>query len=48
MRGSRLFFQRGFNFDNVFLVDEGREDPNSTILKESSNAHSKQFTTNAK
>ena len=31
MRGSRKFCQRGSNFDNVFLVDEGREDPNATI-----------------
>ena len=23
----------GFNFNNVFLVDEGREDPNTTIFK---------------
>ena len=34
MRGSRKFFQRGSNFDYVFdvvfLVDEGREDPNTT------------------
>ena len=32
MRGSREFCQRGSNFDNVyyFLVDEGREDPNTT------------------
>ena len=35
MRGSRKFCQRGSNFDNVFcfifLVDEGREDPSTTI-----------------
>ena len=32
MRGSRKFCQSGSNFDNVFfLVDEGREDPNTTI-----------------
>ena len=31
MRGSRKFCQRGSNFDNVFLVDEGREDQNTTI-----------------
>ena len=39
MRGSRKFCQRGSNFENVsfwfvlfsFLVDEGREDPNTTI-----------------
>ena len=24
-------FQRRSNFDNFFLVDEGREDPNTTI-----------------
>ena len=32
MRGSRKFYQRGSNFDNVFfsfLVDEGRADPNT-------------------
>ena len=35
MRGSRKYFQRGSNSNNVFiyilfiLVDEGREDPNS-------------------
>ena len=23
--------KRGSNYDNVFLVDEGREDPNTTI-----------------
>ena len=27
MRGSRKFCQRGSNFDDVFLVDEEREDP---------------------
>ena len=27
MHGSRKFYQRGSNFDNVFLVDEGRENP---------------------
>ena len=32
MRGSRKFFQRGSNFDYIFLVDEGREGPNTTIL----------------
>ena len=26
---SALFF--GSNFDNVFLIDDGREDPNTTI-----------------
>ena len=31
MRGSRKFCQRGSYFDKVFLVDEGREDPNTTI-----------------
>ena len=31
MHGSRKFCQRGSNFDNVFLVDEGWVDPNSTI-----------------
>ena len=32
MRGSRKFYQRGFNFDKVFsLVDEGREVQNTTI-----------------
>ena len=36
MRGSRKFCQRGSNFDNsffvcFFLVDEGKEDPNTTI-----------------
>ena len=31
MRRSRIFFQTGSNFDNVFLVDEGWVDPNSTI-----------------
>ena len=34
MRGSRKFFQRGSNSDNVFffvfLVAEGKEDPNTT------------------
>ena len=33
MRGSRKFFQRGSNSDNLFffiLYDEGREDPNTT------------------
>ena len=39
MCGSRKFCQRGgggSNFDNVFLVDEGREDPNTTISGPSS------------
>ena len=33
MRGSRKFCQSGSNFDGLgfFLVDGGREDPNSTI-----------------
>ena len=36
MRGSRKFCQRGSKFDNVsfflfFLVDDGIEDPNTTI-----------------
>ena len=31
MRGSRKFYQRGSSFDNAFLVDEGREDPNTAI-----------------
>ena len=33
MRGSREFYQRGSNLDNVFifLVEEGWEDPNTTI-----------------
>ena len=31
MRGSRKFCQSGSNFDNVFLVYEGREDPSTTI-----------------
>ena len=43
MRGSRKFCQRGSNFENVFflfcfsfLVDKGREDPNTTISVPSS------------
>ena len=32
-RGSRKFFQKGSNFDsNFFLVNEGREDPSTTIF----------------
>ena len=31
MHGSRKFFQRESNFDYYFLVDELREDPNTTI-----------------
>ena len=39
MRGSRKFFQRGSNFDNVFFkVDEGREDPSPTLSGPSSAA----------
>ena len=30
MRGSRNCCQRGSNFDNVFLVDERRDDQNTT------------------
>ena len=33
MRGSRKFSQRGSNLDKVFIVDEGREDPNTIPLK---------------
>ena len=36
MRGSRKFCQRGSNFDNIFLIDEGREDLNTTISRPSS------------
>ena len=36
MRGSRKFGQRGSNFDNDFLVNEGREDLNTTITGASS------------
>ena len=38
MRGSRKFCQRGSNFDGFFsvLVDEGREDPITTISGPSS------------
>ena len=31
MRGSRKFCQRGSNSNNDFLLDERREDPNTTI-----------------
>ena len=31
MCGSRMFCQRESNFDAFFLVDDGREDPNTTI-----------------
>ena len=40
MRGSRKFCQRGSNFDTFFLVDEGREDPSTTVSGPSS-AHQK-------
>ena len=30
MHGFSKFCQRGSNSDNLFLVDEGREDPNTT------------------
>ena len=44
MRGSRKFCQRGFNFDKVvFLVDEGGEDPNTTISGPSSAASETPF-----
>ena len=36
MCGFRKFFQWWSNFDVVFLVDEGREDPNTTISGPSS------------
>ena len=36
MLRSRKFFQRGSHFDYVFLVDEGREDSNTTISGPSS------------
>ena len=36
MRGSRKFCQRGSNFANVVLVDEGREDSNTTFSRPSS------------
>ena len=40
MPGSRKFCQRGSNFDNVFFlfvfqVDDGEEDPNTTINRPS-------------
>ena len=38
MRRSRNSCQSGSNFENVFLVDEGREDP-STIISEPALAH---------
>ena len=31
MLGTRTFYQRGSNFDSVFLVDDGKKDPNTTI-----------------
>ena len=33
MRGSRNLCQRGSNFDNVFLVDERRDDQNSNAKR---------------
>ena len=36
MRRSRNFCQRGSNFDNVFLVDERRDDQNTTKSGQSS------------
>ena len=36
MRGSRKFFSGGSNFDYIFLVDVGREGPNTTISGPSS------------
>ena len=36
IRGSGKFLLRGSNFDYVFLVDDGREDPNATISGPSS------------
>ena len=42
--GSRKFFQRGSNSDNViFLVDEGRKDPNAAISGPSSVARETPF-----
>ena len=35
IRGSRMFCQRGSNFDIIFLVDEGREYPNTTVSRPS-------------
>ena len=33
MRGSRKFCQRGSNFGNLsILVDEGRDDPHTTLV----------------
>ena len=31
IRGSRKFCQRGSNFDNFFLFDEGKNDTNTTF-----------------
>ena len=39
MRGSRKFCQMGSKFDNVFLVGEGKEDPNTVINGPSSTRH---------
>ena len=36
MPGSSKFCQRGSNFDNNFLVDDGREDPSTTLSGPSS------------
>ena len=36
MRGSRKFCQGGSNCDIFFLVDEGREEPNTNISVPSS------------
>ena len=36
MRGSRKLCQRGSNFDNIFLVYEGREDQSTTFSGPSS------------
>ena len=36
MRGSRKFCQMGSNFDIFFVVDEGWEDPNTTLCGSSS------------
>ena len=41
MHGSRKFCQRGSKY--VFLVDEGREDPNTTISRPSSAASKMPF-----
>ena len=35
MRRFRQFCQRGSNFDNFFLFDEGRKDPNFTLSEQS-------------